>query len=177
MFPRMVLETERLILRPLVMQDLDDLYALYSRLELMQYITGRPRTFQETQERLLHHMADHQRCGFGLCATLDKTTGKMIGRCGMEPVVGAAGMEGDIAWMFLQAFWGRGLATEVARALIHHGLEVLCLSRIFATADLRNVASIRVMEKVGMRWLRSTPDEVEYEIRPEAVLGEGGAPL
>lgn len=127
-------ETERLILRPLSMEDLNDLYLLYCRPELMQYITGRPRTFQETQERLLHHMVDHQQYGFGLCAAVDKVTGKTIGRRGMESVLGPDGMEGDIA-------------------------------------------SIRVMQKVGMRWLKSTPCEVEYENRSENVKEEMGSSL
>lgn len=159
-------ETERLLLRPLTNGDLDDLYDLYRRPELMRYITGHPRSFEETRERLICHLADHENYGFGLCAAILKADSRMIGRCGLEPVEGRDGVEGEIAWMFKKEFWRRGLATEFAEAIIPYGFERLSLSRIFARADNPNVASIRVMQKVGMRFARSTPEEVVYEIFP-----------
>ena len=159
-------ETERLLFRPLVIGDLDDLYDLYRRPELMRYITGHARSFEATRERLISHIADHENYGFGLCAAILKADSRMIGRCGMEPVDGRNGIEGEIAWMFKKEFWGRGLATEFARAMIPYGFEKLKLTRIFARADHPNVASIRVMRKVGMQFVRSTAEEVEYEIFP-----------
>ena len=160
-------ETERLLLRPLCMSDLPELFELYSKPELMRYVTGEPRSFEVTKERLICHIADHDRYGFGLCAAILKANFEMIGRCGLEPVERETGMEGDIAWMFKKDYWGRGLATEFARAMIIYGFEKLDLTRIFARADHPNVASIRVMQKVGMRFVRSTSQEVEYEmIRP-----------
>lgn len=154
--PNITLETNRLLLRPLCMADLDDLYRLYRDPKLMCYITGQPRSYAKTKERLRHHISDHERHGFGLYATILKATDTMIGRCGIEPVVKAEGLEGDIAWMFAQPYWGRGLATEFARAMIPYAFQQFKLRRIFATADHRNVASIRVMEKVGMRLAERT---------------------
>lgn len=68
-------ETARLLLRPLVMADLDDLFALYGQPRLMRYITGRPRSYGETKERLKAHIADRERYGFGLCAAILRGTG------------------------------------------------------------------------------------------------------
>ncbi|MBN2500346.1 MAG: GNAT family N-acetyltransferase [Anaerolineales bacterium] len=161
-------ETNRLLLRPLTITDLDDLHNLYSRLRVMKYITGNARSYQKTGERLRHHISDHQQYGFGLCAAILKETGEMIGRCGMEPVEEDHGMEGDIAWMFLPEYWGQGLATEFGTAQIEYGFKRLGLVRIFATANRDNLASIRVMEKLGMRLAGASDQRVEYEIFPDS---------
>jgi ribosomal-protein-alanine N-acetyltransferase len=166
--PTIILETERLLLRPLTPADLDALYMLYKQPELMRYITGQPRSYAKTQERLLIHIAEYEHYGFGLYAAILKTTGEMIGRCGLEPVHGAAGFEGNMAWMFKQAYWGQGLATEFGRAMLAYGFDQLQLPRIFATADHRNVASIRVMQKLGMRFVHADDFEVEYEAYPKS---------
>ena len=161
-----VLETQRLILRPLATDDLEALYRLYSQLDLMRYITGQPRSYAKTRERLQAHMADHERYGFGLCAAILKANGEMIGRCGLEPVTRPNGLEGSLAWMFKKRYWGQGLATEFGEAMLAYGFSQLRLPRIFATADPRNKASIRVMEKLGMRLARADEFEVEYEAYP-----------
>jgi ribosomal-protein-alanine N-acetyltransferase len=159
-----ILETERLLLRPLVMEDLDDLYELYRDPEIMRYITGQPRSYEVTRQRLLSHLVDHERYGFGFCAAIFKANGEMIGRCGLEPVEYPTGLEGDMAWMFKRAYWGQGLATEFGRVMVAYGFEHLPLIRIFATADHQNIASIRVMQKLGMRFVRSDSRGVEYEL-------------
>jgi ribosomal-protein-alanine N-acetyltransferase len=157
-------ETERLLLRPLAPSDLDDLFALYRQPELMQYITGKPRSYEMTRERLRAHLTDHIHYGFGYCAAILKADGRMIGRCGLEPVERPGGVQGNIGWMFARAYWGRGLATESAVAMLPYGFDRLGLQRIYATADHRNVASIRVMQKIGMRFVRSNARGVEYEV-------------
>lgn len=158
------IETSRLFFRPLVLGDLDDLFGLYGDSELMKYITGQPRSYPETYTRLKAHIADHEVYGFGLCAAIIKSSGEMIGRCGLEPVDELKGLQGDLAWMFQQAYWGQGLATECGLALIDYGFSHLPIQRIFATADHANQASIRVMEKLGMVYVQSDKRGVEYEI-------------
>ena len=162
----MNIETERLFLRPLVLDDLDELFLLYSNYELMKFITGQARDLNATLARLKAHMLDHQQYGFGLCATILKSTGKMIGRCGIEPVEKSDGLQGDIAWMFKQAYWGQGLATEFGQAMIEYGFTHFPLKRIFATADPLNIASIQVMKQLGMILVSADQDQVEYEIWP-----------
>jgi RimJ/RimL family protein N-acetyltransferase len=157
-------ETQRLLLRPLTLRDLEDLYELYRRPELMRYITGEPRSYAKTRARLLDHIADHERHGFGLCAAICKETGEMIGRCGLEPIPGPTGVEGNIAWLFKRACWGRGLATEFGKEMVAYGFAELGLKRIVATAVHANLASIRIMQKIGMQWVHSTARGVLYEI-------------
>jgi RimJ/RimL family protein N-acetyltransferase len=153
-------------LRPLRDSALQDLHALYDDRDLMRFITGAPRTLAQTTSRLSAHLDDHRRHGFELCAVLVKDGDEMIRRCGLEPNVAPSGLEGDLAWMFHRRYWGRGLGTEVARALIHYGLATLRLSRVFAIADHRNTSSIAIMEKVGMTLAGTTVRGVEYEVTP-----------
>jgi ribosomal-protein-alanine N-acetyltransferase len=158
------IETERLFLRPLQLGDLDDLFSLYGDPELMKYITGQPRDYQETYTRLKAHITDHQAYGFGLCAAILKSSGEIIGRCGLEPVESSNILQGDLAWMFKQEYWGQGLATEFGQAMIAYGFAHLPIQRIFATADHANLASIKVMKKLGMTFVRSDQRGVEYEL-------------
>lgn len=164
------IETERLLLRPLVMSDLNDLYQLYSQQEIMQYITGEPRTRAQTASRLRSYIADREHFGFGYYAAIYKATNKMIGRCGLEPVLEMQGLAGNIAWMFLKPYWGQGLATEFARAAIPYSFAHFPLTRISASADRQNIASIRVMQKAGMRFQYATAYSVVYEIHPDDIV-------
>src|SRR5689334_11655663 len=158
-------ETERLLLRPLVLADLDALYQLYREPRIMQYITGQPRSYEMTRQRLLTHIAGFKNYGFGLYATILKATGELIGRCGMEPIVTGNGLEANLAWIFAQPYWGRGLATEFARAMIPYGFTHFPIVRMFASADPANLASIRVMQKAGMTFVLADKYHVEYEVR------------
>lgn len=157
-------ETARLRVRPLVWEDLAALYDLYRQPELMRYITGRARTYAETADLLREHLAEHARYGFSLCAILLKDTGEMVGRGGLLPVAGADGVQGELAFLLRREQWGKGLATEFAQAMVSYGIDRLRLRRIFAAADVRNEASLRVLDKIGMRRVRVRDHEAEYEI-------------
>lgn len=157
-------ETARLLIRPLTMDDLEPLYDLYRRPELMRYISGAPRSYAVTKSRLTDHITDYARYGFGLGAAIEKSSGRMIGRCGIEPVPRDNRIDGNLAWLFLRTYWNQGFATEFARAAIPVAFEELGLRRVFATAHPANLASIRVMEKVGLVFVRATSRSVMYEL-------------
>jgi ribosomal-protein-alanine N-acetyltransferase len=129
----------------------------------MRWITGYPRTPRQTAARLRKDLGHHREYGFGLCLALWAEDGRVIGRCGLEPVPTADGLEGEAAWMFARRWWGRGLATEAGRALIDFGLHDLRLRRVFAEADRRNPASLAVMRKLGMRRVGERGDTRIYE--------------
>jgi len=148
----------------MVRSDFRALQSLYGEPELMKFITGKARGPLETRARLMKDLAHHRDHGFGLCIVEWRDTGEVIGRCGLEPRRRRNGMEGELAWMFAQPWWGRGLATAAGAALIPFGLVELALERVFATADHRNQASIRVMQKLAMTLVSSGDDQVEYEV-------------
>jgi len=110
---------------------------------------------------------------FGLLATVFKPEGRYIGRCGLYPRRNDANEivpgEACIAFYLARLYWGRGLATEAGRAFIHYGFGQLGLSRIEAGMNVKNLASIRVVEKLGFAWIRSGEGGGsswhEYELR------------
>jgi [ribosomal protein S5]-alanine N-acetyltransferase len=146
-----ILETSRLLLRHLVMDDLDELFALYRNPEIRRYFPEGVLTRDETREELEWHMHGHPRHPeLGLWATVYKESGKFIGRCGLLPWEIDDRLEVEIAYLLDRAFWGQGLATEAARGIMEYGFGRLNLSRLICLIDPDNIASQRVAEKIGM---------------------------
>lgn len=155
-----VVETQRLILRHLLMSDLDDLFAFYRDPEVIQYIPDAPRTYEQTKEELEWFMNGHPKFPeLGLWATVYKETGQFIGRCGLLPWTIDGRDEVEVAFALAKQFWGQGLATEVAKALVQYGFEDLRLSRLICSIEHGNKASIRVATKLGMTFEKEAQDE------------------
>jgi ribosomal-protein-alanine N-acetyltransferase len=157
-----ILETKRLVLRRQVPSDLDDLWALYCDREITKYIPDAPRTREEAGEELEWHRNGHPRNpDLGLWATVHKETGKFIGRCGLLPWEIEGQQEVEVAYTIARDYWGQGLATEAAQAILNHGFEKLHLTRMVSLIEPGNIASQRVAEKIGMTFERRV-DEGEY---------------
>ncbi|MGH2545438.1 MAG: GNAT family N-acetyltransferase [Actinomycetota bacterium] len=143
--------TERLFLRPWRADDLDALSVMHADPEVMRYIgLGQPQNRAETAEalrRYREHWAVH---GFGLWAVEVRATGRMIGRIGLSYQEGWEHVE--LGWLLDRTVWGRGLATEGARAALRFGFERLGMDRIISLYHPDNTASLRVMEKLGMTY-------------------------
>lgn len=166
--PAPILATEHLLLRPLTLDDLEDLAALYGEPGLGYFPAG-ARVLEETRNELEGIIDVHYaRYGFGLWATLDAATGAFIGRCGLVPWEWGDRREVEVAYHLAPAYRGRGLATEAATAIRDYGFERLALPRLIALIDPDNPASIRVAEKIGMR-LERTLDGIIHEGRPTLV--------
>lgn len=155
-----ILETQRLLLRHFVVSDLDNLFSFYSDPEVIKYIPDAPRTYEETKEELEWFMNGHPRFPeLGLWATIYKETGQFIGRCGLIPWTIDEKNEVEVAFALSKAYWGQGLATEVAQALVEYGFEHLQLSRLICLIEHGNQASIKVATKVGMTFEKEGRDE------------------
>jgi len=165
------IQTDRLVIRPVTADDEGALTRVYGDAELMRYITGRARTPAETRERLEKDLRFHETYGFGLCLADDCETGELVGRCGIGPRPVEDGIEGEMAWLVLQDQGGRGLGTEMARALIEFAVGHPDITRVFARAHPENSASIRIMENMGMRFVRKDEENVEYEVPPFETSG------
>ncbi len=156
-----ILETQRLYLRHLVIDDLDNLHSFYSDPEVIKYIPDAPRTYEETREELEWFTNGHPRFPeLGLWATIYKETDRFIGRCGLLPWTIDEQSEVEIAFAFSKAYWGQGLGTEVAQALLQYGFEHLKLSRLICLIDSENQASIGVAKKIGMTFDKTGEDEM-----------------
>lgn len=142
-------ETERLRHRALTVDDAEAFHALNSDPEVMRY-TGEPPlgSVAEAREAIASY-PDFNTIGYGRWACVLKASGEVIGFCGLKYLPELSCV--DVGFRFLPGYWGRGLATEACRASLSFGFGVLELDRIFAFVLPENGASIRVLEKVGMR--------------------------
>jgi RimJ/RimL family protein N-acetyltransferase len=158
---RIMLETERLILREFDEGDAEAFLALGSDPAILRYV-GHPGGGLTSLEQALAEMrarplADYHKHGFGRWAVVHKADGKVIGFAGLKRLEDLGG-EVDLGYRFLPAYWGKGLATEASRPVVEYGFTRLGLRRIIGLVDPENVASVRVLEKVGMTFA----DVIEY---------------
>src|SRR5262249_42592924 len=106
--------------------------------------------------------AHWERYGFGFWTVRDLATGRFAGRGGLLHTAITGGDDVEVAYAFLPEFWGRGLATELAHESVRMAFEVLGLAEVGCFALPTNLASRRVMEKVGFRYER---DVVYHELQ------------
>ena len=162
------IETARLRLRMFRPEDLDDLAALFTDPDVMRYVADGKTIGREEADKALKSMIDHwRRHGFGRWAVEDKGTREFVGFGGLRSLFGTP----EVVYHLPKAHWGKGFATELARASLRYGFEEHRFERIVAVAKPENVASIRVMEKLGMRYEKHANyygvDVVQYAIARE----------
>ncbi len=143
-----VLETDRLILRPLSAADADALAALDADPRVMRYLFPDDAIGTEDLEHILAAYAGTP--GYGFWAAIEQGSGAFLGWFLFRPEVGHPADEPELGYRLNPAAWGRGYATEGARALIHMGFTELGVRRVVASTDAANIGSWRVMEKLGM---------------------------
>jgi RimJ/RimL family protein N-acetyltransferase len=147
------LRTARLILRPYEPGDLDALYAMFSNEDVCRYLPWDPLDLDEARAKLEQRVQQDHLDADGdplLLAAVERVTGRVVGEL-MLALKSVTSRQGEIGWSFHPDVHGRGLATEGAREVLRLGFEVVGLHRIIAGSDARNRASIRVMERLGMR--------------------------
>jgi RimJ/RimL family protein N-acetyltransferase len=143
--------TARLTLREFVRNDFDAVFAYSSDPRVTRYLFFGPRDEEGTSEYLDGLLASQRelpRTRFEL-AVEESTSGRVIGACDLSYIERNVV---DLGYMLGMAFWGQGYATEIALALIDAAFFDLRAERVISTVDVNNGASIRVLEKIGMRW-------------------------
>jgi ribosomal-protein-alanine N-acetyltransferase len=172
-----VAQTQRLILRQFTWDDLDDLAAIMAEPAVMKFIgPGTPKSREEVKEALGRWIEDgeygwseqtlarvpqlkrapERKAHFSLWATLDKASGKLIGRCGLLAWNLDGQLEVEVGYLLSEAYWGRGLATEAANVIRDYGMDRLGFDRLISIIKPENVASQRVAMKNGMRHEKDT---------------------
>jgi RimJ/RimL family protein N-acetyltransferase len=160
------LETARLSLRRLTLDDAPFVVALYNEPSFRENIGDRGVHDQADAQRYLREgpMAMYERFGFGLWHVSRKSDGAGIGMCGL--LRRDTLPDADLGYAYFPAFWGQGYALEAAEATLLHGARKFGLRRVLAVVSTGNVASIRVLEKLGMRFERMhAMDPAEPEVR------------
>jgi ribosomal-protein-alanine N-acetyltransferase len=156
---RIVLETERLLFRGHEEADLGAYCEMMADPEFRR-LSGRPLSREEAEKSFRSIVIGQESWlepkPMGLLATIFKPEGRYIGRCGVYPNRGDDNEvipgEGVLAFYLARPYWGRGLATEAGRAFLQFGFGELGLSRIVAGANVTNVASNRVLRRLGFVW-------------------------
>ena len=162
------LTTARLVLRRFTAADADLLVELDADPAVMRYITGgRVTPRQEIEQEVLPHFVSYHRHrpGYGFWAAMERSTGEFLGWFHFRPRKDGPPDEPELGYRLRQAAWGRGYAAEGSRALIDAGFRDHGVRRVVAETMAVNTASRRVMEKCGLRLVRTCfqpwPDRIE----------------
>jgi ribosomal-protein-alanine N-acetyltransferase len=147
--------TERLLLTRLGTADFADLHAMHSDARVMATLGG-VRTREETERVLAMLVADWDAHGFGYWRARDLASGSFAGRGGLRRVVLEGQPEVEVGYALMPEFWGRGLATELARESIRVAFGELGLDSLVCFTLPTNTASQRVMQRAGFRYAGET---------------------
>lgn len=165
-----ILETPRLHLRQMTLQDHEALHRLFSDPVAMAHYP-QPFTPEMTTGWIEWNLRNYRTLGFGLWALVHKARQEVIGDCGLtlQKIDGVDELE--IGYHLLPAYWKQGLATEAATACRDHAFDTLGRDRVVSWMRAGNVASRRVAERVGMRLEKEAKDrhggiQVVYSMRP-----------
>jgi RimJ/RimL family protein N-acetyltransferase len=166
---RVFLETERLLLRRFTEADGDSLFALNSDPAVMRFLNGGKPIPRETilsavLPRFLQYTGPDG--GLGVWAAIEKASGDFLGWISLRQADGAGPDEAELGYRLRRSAWGKGYATEGARALIRKGFTELGVRRVVAHTMTVNRASRRVMEKLGLTLVRTF-----FEEWPEVIEG------
>jgi [ribosomal protein S5]-alanine N-acetyltransferase len=158
------LETSRLILTRPTDADMPDLVAMHTDPKVMATLGGlrTPEGLVALHDRLFGTWA---RDGFGLWVARHRTDGRFVGRGGLRRVQVGGGDEVEVGYGLMAAFWGQGLATELAVESVRVGFEILGLPELVSFTMPTNIGSRRVMEKAGFRYER----DIEYANLPHVL--------
>lgn len=162
-----ILETERLVLRQFSAEDAAFILELVNEPSFIQNIGDRRvRTLEDAQAYILNGpIASYAKNGFGLYLVALKETNEAIGMCGL--IKRQTLEDVDIGYAFLPKFWSKGYAVESAQAVKAYAKDVIGLKRIVAITDPANAGSIRVLEKLGLRFekmVRLSKDDIDLKL-------------
>lgn len=150
------LETPRLILRDFQSEDAHQLAPILSNPRVMEFSPTGILSFLQTQTKIESFITSYKKFGFGKWAVILKQSNLLIGYCGIAIEQIDNVPEREIGYRLASEFWGMGLATEAAVVTIQYGFERLQLPYILGIVEPTNTASVRVLNKLGMRYERAT---------------------
>ena len=151
--------TERLIIRPFTLDDIEAAYQMNLDEEVSKFTgDGGVVSYEEIEQRITNDvLGDYQKHGYGRFAVEWKESGEFIGFAGLKYLENM--QEVDLGYRLMSAYWGNGIATEAGKACLEYGFEELGLKRIIAMLLPENKGSIRVLEKLGFQFERSFVEE------------------
>ncbi len=149
-----VIETDRLLLRELLPEDVEGIFELDADPVVQRYVGGKPLANRAEAANVIDMIRrQYIDNGIGRWAVLEKSTGSFTGWSGLKlikDVINGHTNYLDLGYRFIPRYWGKGYATETAIAAIHYAFNAMQHNSIFAMADTDNTASNHVLTKVGL---------------------------
>ena len=156
-----ILETKRLLMREFIMEDVEDSYQMNLDSEVTRYTNdGGVQNRKEIRHRIKNHvLGDYNKYGYGRWAVIFKPENKFIGFCGLKYIPELN--EVEVGYRFMRDYWGIGIATESATPVVKYGFDKLDLDRIIGLVMPENIASKRVLEKLGFTYEKNIMEDGE----------------
>lgn len=146
-----VLETPRLVLRPFVSQDLEALHAFFIQPDVRRFLWDDRVVSRDTVQALIAaSLASFSAHGFGQWLAEDRTSCTLVGFCGLRPIDETPEIE--LLYGLVRERWGEGLATEAGNEVLAYAFVRVGLPRVVGRTDSPNLASVRVLERLGMEF-------------------------
>jgi [ribosomal protein S5]-alanine N-acetyltransferase len=151
------IETERLILRPFNLHDLDAFALICADPDVMRFIgNGKAIEKEATKELLVWIVSQYEELGFGLLAVTLKENNQLLGFCGFIKQVIDNETHIELGYRLDSAFWGEGIATEAAQAMKNYAFNQLNIPHLVSIIHVDNMASKQVARKVGLNHMKQT---------------------
>lgn len=144
------LKTNRLLLRPMEASDLDALHSIFGDPQVMAAFEEPPYNRQQMRFWLERNLAHQEEYGYGLFSVILKSEDVLIGDCGLEHMAAGGEEFAELGYDFRSDYWNQGYATEAAKVVRNFAFQELNLPRLVSLIRVKNQASKRVAEKVGM---------------------------
>ena len=169
-------ETDRLILRELMPEDIDGMFELDSNPEVHKYLGKKPvKTKEEVFKNIENVRQQYITHKIGRWAAVEKASGEFIGWSGLkmnveQPMNGHSNFY-DVGYRLIPKYWGKGYATESGKAAVDYGFNKLDIDTIYGIAEVENKASRNALEKIGLQYITDFMYEPEnlvlswYEIK------------
>lgn len=161
-----LIETERLIIRPLALADYPGMFEMDSDPEVHRYVGNEPvKDVARIKEVIGMVRQQYEDFGIGRWAVIEKATNDFAGWTGFKYMTGPINKHSnfyDFGYRFAKRFWGMGYATEAGKAALDYGIQHLNFKDIYAMTDIDNGASRRVLEKLGFKYI----EKFDYDAEP-----------
>ena len=162
------IETERLLLRELLLSDVDGMFELDSNPKVHLFLGNKPvKEIEESLDQIKNIQQQYKDFGIGRWAVILKETNEFIGWSGIKFIKNEINNHKnfyEIGYRFIEKHWGKGYATEAGKAFIAYAFDVMKVDAIYAYADAGNENSRRILEKLGLHYVNSFKHEEELEV-------------
>ncbi len=162
------IETERLILRPVLDTDLKGMFEMDSDPEVHKYLGNKPiKTKEEAQEAINYIKKQYQERGIGRWAVVNKDTKEFMGWSGIKLNTKKESYNPnfsnfyDVGYRFIKRYWGKGYATESGKAAIDYAFKTMKLETVYAITEMGNDASHNTLIKIGLDYVEDYIFEIE----------------